>query len=141
MRSFTLLLILLLIFLSSVLTAQDLDSYQWKNRIILLKESDMKSDWLNAQVKRLQSDMGELNERQLLVFIICNELVYDIERNMVDLDAQTIVQQFDLDPFNGLVLIGKDGGIKMKEDFIVNPKTIFELIDRMPMRQAETQNR
>ncbi|GAB5475971.1 MAG: hypothetical protein Mars2KO_40700 [Maribacter sp.] len=141
MRSFTPLLILLLILLTSFVTAQDLDTYQWKNRIILLKESDMDSDWLKAQVKRLQSDMGKLNERQLLVFIISNESVYDIEKNLVDLNAQTIVEHYGLDMFNGLALIGKDGGIKMKEDFIVNPKIIFELIDSMPMRQAETQNR
>lgn len=133
--------ILLLILLSTVGTAQDLDTYQWKNRIILLKESDMESDWLKAQIKRLQSDMGELNERQLLVFIVSNESVYDIERNTVDLDAQTLIQQFDLDAFSGLVLVGKDGGVKMKEDFIVNPKTIFELVDSMPMRKAEIRNR
>lgn len=141
MRPFTSILILLFILVSSMAMAQDLDTYQWKNRIILLKESDMESDWLKAQVKRLQSDMGKLNERQLLIFIISDELVYDIERNTVDLDAQTIIQQYGLDTFNGLALIGKDGGVKMKEAFIVNPKTIFELIDSMPMRQAEIQNR
>jgi hypothetical protein len=118
--------------------AQDLDTYQWKNRIILLKEPNLESDWLKAQVKRLQSDIGALNERQLVILIISNGVVYDIEQNVTDLNAEKIQSQYGLSDFQGLALIGKDGGVKMKEPFIVNPKTIFELIDSMPMRQSET---
>lgn len=143
MRPITKVLIVLLPFLfSTMLLAQDpdLNTYQWKNRIILLKEADLDSDWLRAQIKRLQSDIGKLNERQLLVFIVSGEAVYDIEGNSTDLNAQTIIEQYGLDTFNGLALIGKDGEIKLREDFIVNPKTIFELIDSMPMRQAEIRN-
>lgn len=97
----------------------------------------MESDWLKAQVKRLQSDLSELNDRQLVVFILANGLVYDLEQNETDLDAKIIEEQFALSNFEGLTLIGKDGGIKLKEAFIVNPKTIFELIDSMPMRKNE----
>lgn len=121
-------------------TAQDFDTYQSKNRIILLKEKKLDSDWLKAQIKRLQSDIGELNERQLVVFILAGGVVYDIEQNETDLDAKIIEAQYGLSDFQGLALIGKDGGVKLKENFIVNPKTIFELIDSMPMRQAETKN-
>ena len=39
--------------------------------------------------------------------------------------------------FTGIVLIGKDGGVKMKKEFQVDPKTVFTLIDGMPMRRAE----
>ncbi len=120
--------------------AQGIDTYQWKNRIIILKETNIDSDWLKAQVKRLQSDMGELNERQLVVFILSDGKVYDIEQNETDLDAEIIEDQYGLNDFQGLALIGKDGGVKLKEGFIVNPRTIFELIDSMPMRQAEIKN-
>lgn len=131
------LLIIFLTLLCSKTTAQDLDTYTWNNRIILLKESNLESDWLKAQVKRLQSDLSELNDRQLVVFILANGLVYDLEQNETDLNAKIIEEQFALSNFEGLTLIGKDGGIKLKEAFIVNPKTIFELIDSMPMRKNE----
>lgn len=134
------LLIVLLFMVFSHATAQDFDTYQSKNRIILLKEKKLDSDWLKAQIKRLQSDIGELNERQLVVFILAGGVVYDIEQNETDLDAKIIEAQYGLSDFQGLALIGKDGGVKLKENFIVNPKTIFELIDSMPMRQAETKN-
>lgn len=134
------LLIVFLIMVCSNTIAQDFDSYQSKNRIILLKETNLDSDWLKAQVKRLQSDIGELNERQLVVFILTDDMVYDIEQNVTDLDAEIIEDQYGLSDFQGLALIGKDGGVKLKEGFIVNPKTIFELIDSMPQRQSETKN-
>lgn len=120
--------------------AQDLDTYQWKNRIILLKEPNLDSDWLKAQIKRLQSDVGELNKRELIVFIISDGVVYDIDKNKTDLEASKIKNQYAISDFNGLALIGKDGSVKLKEAFIVNPKTIFELIDSMPMRQEEIKN-
>lgn len=131
------LLIIFLTLLCSKTTAQDLDTYKWNNRIIILKESNLESDWLKAQVKRLQSDLSELNDRQLVVFILTNGLVYDLEQNETDLDAKIIEEQFAISNFEGLMLIGKDGSIKLKEAFIVNPKTIFELIDSMPMRKNE----
>ena len=126
---------------SSTLFAQDLNIFQWKNRIILLKEPSLESDWLKAQVRRLKSDIGELNERELVVFIISNGVVYDMDENATDLDADEISEQFGIDEFQGLALIGKDGGVKLKEPFIVHPKMIFELIDSMPMRQSEIRNR
>lgn len=136
-------LLLTLPLVSFFVSAQDEDlaDYQWKSRIILLKESHLESDWLQAQIKRLQSEIDELNERQLLVFIISDTSVYDIEQNEIDLSAERITNQYGLSSFQGLVLIGKDGSAKLKEAFVVNPKTIFELIDSMPMRQAEIKNR
>ncbi len=140
MRLLKSIMIIFLLLLSVNVVGQDLDTYQSKNRIILLKESNLDSDWLKAQVKRLKSDIGELNERQLVVFIISNNVVYDMEQNTTDLDAAKIIEQYGLTNFKGLALIGKDGGVKLKEAFIVNPKTIFELIDSMPMRQVEIKN-
>ena len=130
------LLIALLFMVCANAMAQDFNTYQWKNRIILLKEANLDSDWLKAQIKRLQSDIGELNERQLVVFILSDGVVYDIEQNKTDLDANIIEEQYGLSGFQGLALIGIDGGVKLKKEFIVNPKSIFDLIDSMPLRQA-----
>lgn len=43
--------------------------------------------------------------------------------------------------FEGVLLIGKDGGIKLKKPFIVKPQTIFDLVDSMPMRRAEMRSK
>ncbi len=117
--------------------AQDLDVYQWKNRIILLKSNTFESDWLQAQLKRLNADRTQLKEREVLLLIITDDLVYNERKQIIALSADTIISSYDLSDFNGLVLIGKDGGLKLKEAFIVNPKEIFSLIDSMPMRKTE----
>jgi hypothetical protein len=36
-----------------------------------------------------------------------------------------------------LILVGKDGGIKLKRSDQVDLREVFELIDSMPMRQNE----
>ena len=36
-----------------------------------------------------------------------------------------------------LVLVGKDGGVKLEQDSVLSPDELFAVIDRMPMRMRE----
>lgn len=38
-----------------------------------------------------------------------------------------------------MILVGKDGGIKLQSDEVISPDQLFATIDRMPMRQREIQ--
>ena len=79
---------------------------------------------LNAQRKAFEKNPEALTERDLLLFA-------------VKTNAKTL-SKFSIKPdFEGVLLIGKDGGLKFQEPFPVNPKTIFDRIDSMPMRRAE----
>ena len=40
-----------------------------------------------------------------------------------------------------VMLVGKDGGVKRSEDETVEMRSIYELIDTMPMRRSEMQRR
>jgi hypothetical protein len=110
---------------SGFANAQDLDSYLWKNRVIVLFKDDNNSKWKNQQ-DLLKDYSEELIERDIVVLEPEGKTkskwlaMYDLESN-----------------FNGLVLIGKDGGLKLKEKFLVQPQTIFALVDTMPMRRGE----
>ena len=116
---------------------QDLAPYKWEKRILLLKDTHFESDVLQVQLTQLQSSPEKLQNRDLVIFIITDEAVYDISRIKTKLHSLQIVKKYGLADFRGLLLIGKDGGIKLKESFVVNPESIFNLIDGMPMRQAE----
>ena len=116
---------------------QDLEPYKWEKRILLLKDTHFESDVLQVQLTQLQSSPKKLQNRDLVIFIITDEAVYDISRIKTKLHSLQIVKKYGLADFRGLLLIGKDGGIKLKESFVVNPESIFNLIDSMPMRQAE----
>jgi hypothetical protein len=111
--------------------------YQWKNRILLLKDIHFDSDKLQDQLDLLHSNTEKLEDRDLLIFIVTDESVFDNTKIKTELNSPSIIKKYGLADFNGLVLVGKDGGVKLKKGFIVNPKTIYNLIDSMPMRQAE----
>jgi hypothetical protein len=129
--------IFLALFISFATSAQDLKKYQWKNRIILLKDIRFDSDKLQDQLDLLHVNTEKLEARDLLIFIVTDESVFDNSKIKTKLNSSSIIKKYGLADFNGLVLVGKDGGVKLKESFIVNPKTIYNLIDSMPMRQAE----
>lgn len=138
---FPLVFVFLVLFFNSFRTySQDLGGYQWKNRIILLKDNNLDSDWLQAQLKRLKSNSKELLEREIVLLLLTDNSVYDEKRTKTELQADSIVAKYGLSDFEGLVLIGKDGGTKLKEEFIVSTSAIIELIDSMPMRIRETVN-
>ena len=130
----SLLFILLLTFVGS---AQDLKKYQWQNRIVLLKAVHLDSDKLQNQLTLLLSNTQNLKDRDLLIFIVTDTSVYDDAKTKTELSSSAIIKNYDMAGFNGLLLIGKDGGVKLRKGFIVYPKTIYDLIDGMPMRKKE----
>ena len=52
--------------------------------------------------------------------------------------AEAIRKKFDVPPgLFTVILVGKDGGVKLRQNPEVKLKDIFALIDAMPMRQQE----
>ncbi len=109
-----------------LLQAQNLDKYLWKNRVILLFESNRYKSGYQEQLEVLQLVSEELLERDIVTLTPKNG------------EKPLFLENLGLEnDFYGLVLLGKDGGIKLKEEFVVKPQIIFRLIDAMPMRRAE----
>lgn len=66
-----------------------------------------------------------------------------LKQNMLLENAGTGLRERDVrivrrkgEPFR-IILFGKDGGIKYQSDTPISPKVLFDIIDRMPMRQQE----
>lgn len=119
-------------------TAQSLDDYQWKNRIVLLVDASFDTDALQSQLAELTSDKNALNERDLIIFGVTPDAVYAADGSPSKLKAKRIFEDCGLDSdFKGTLLLGKDGGVKLKKPFEVPAQQIFERIDGMPMRRAE----
>ncbi|MCU0398062.1 MAG: DUF4174 domain-containing protein, partial [Cyclobacteriaceae bacterium] len=68
----------------------------------------------------------------------CQERDLDIKPVNTLLDQQKYLKQFGVteEEFR-VMLIGKDGGVKLNSQQPVTVNQIFELIDSMPMRQHE----
>lgn len=104
--------------------SQQLEDYQWKNRLLILvaKEENPKK---NTQSKIFAKEEAALNDCELIV----------LHKPSGD---EELLSAFHIEPaFEGVLLIGKDGGLKFKKPFLVEPETIFSIIDQMPMRRAE----
>lgn len=131
---------LAIILISISAMGQNLESYKWENRILLLKDVQYNSSKLQEQLTALQADPETLEDRDLLIFILTDEAVFDPSQRKVNLQSHLIIEEYGLKNFQGLILLGKDGGTKLKQSFVVSPMDIFNLIDSMPMRRAEIES-
>jgi hypothetical protein len=119
--------------------SMDLTQFQWKNRLLFIfaeKASD-------PSFKKLQNQIiaqnAEVDDRNLIVFEVPAQ--GPARMNTIPLDrkdADSIRNHFAIsnDTFS-LILVGKDGGIKLKRSDQIDLTEVFELIDSMPMRQRE----
>lgn len=115
-----------------------LDVYRWENRIVVIfADQETKQD-LARQYQTLLIDGDELRDRDLIVVAV--------ETDLVEIDgvaSQAICADGLRDALNvpkqgfSVLLIGKDGGVKLRSRQPVTTKDLFALIDGMPMRRRE----
>jgi len=121
----------------------DLEAFQWKNRIILVFAPSSNSDVYKRQMQEFEGEEDGVLDRDLLIF----ELFEDGESRQGDTSlservAPRLRRQFEVGEGEFLlVLIGKDGTVKLRSNHPVAAPKIFGLIDSMPMRQEETRRK
>jgi hypothetical protein len=86
-------------------------------RILLIAAPSLNDDAYRTQAALLLPALAGLNERDFVVQI-----------------------QFSTKSFS-VVLIGKDGGEKLRRATPLSPEELFAIVDAMPMRRAETRER
>lgn len=102
----------------------NLEQHQWKNRVLLFfTPSDNPTDW-QTQQRILAKDKNGLQERDLLTYQIKKgEQLW--EKYNVPSDQFTVI------------LIGKDGGEKLRQEEPLSLDKLYAIIDAMPMRRSE----
>ncbi len=112
---------------------ESVKQFKWDNRIILIRAL---SD-LEANLSALRKADSEIRDRHINWFIFSQGDIYTNFKGSIteNFRKDTIDNYFSEDMF-GVVLIGKDGGLKERAEYL-NLKSIFELIDSMPMRKIE----
>ncbi len=129
-------ILLVFIIQSLSLQSQDLTTYKWKNRVIILTDTVESLSNSKKQLTRFATFTKELRERDVVILLNYKGKLYDQRDKLLS-------QKIDLNiepSFCGVHLVGKDGGVKLKKPYPVEPNTILELIDSMPMRRAEMRN-
>lgn len=117
----------------------DLDQFQWKNRLLFLFAPNRNHPLFEALHKSLAAQKTEAADRDLVVFEILESGPSSMNTNYLDPQAgQKLRDKFDVQRGRfAVILVGKDGGIKLNRREPTQLADIFALIDAMPMRQDE----
>jgi hypothetical protein len=117
----------------------DLSQFQWKNRLLFLFAPDRNHPLFTDLHSEIMAQKVEVEDRDLVVFEVLEQGTSRMNTAPIDRRvADSIRDRFAI-PQNtfSLILVGKDGGIKLKHHDQGSLKEVFELIDSMPMRQNE----
>jgi hypothetical protein len=79
----------------------------------------------------MEQSAAALRERDVVLQDVTPETARR-DRPELDVQSQTVFE---------VLLIGKDGGVKLRRDKLVSPSEVIALIDTMPMRQEEMRRR
>ncbi|MFC1579482.1 DUF4174 domain-containing protein [Thermodesulfobacteriota bacterium] len=117
----------------------DLEEYQWKNRVLIIFTDSEDTPPFNAQMRILGEEKDGLLDRDLIIVEVlekgnsrCGEIQIAAQA------AEKLRKQFQVTPgLFQVLLLGKDGGIKLRRGEPVLAKDLFGIIDSMPMRQQE----
>ncbi|MBW2961935.1 DUF4174 domain-containing protein [Mesonia aestuariivivens] len=119
------------------MTAQEISTYKWKNRLVLVLSSSTETADYQKQVQKLKENTEGLAERKIKVFQITPEkFTTDFSKNWKR--EPSLYDKFSTPNADfEIILIGLDGGKKLRQQQPISTEKLFSTIDVMPMRKAE----
>ncbi|MHC4121176.1 MAG: DUF4174 domain-containing protein [Planctomycetota bacterium] len=117
----------------------DLGKYLWKNRLVLIFAASADDSLYRKQIDEFEGEIDGLVDRDVIVMELLDTGQTALARPRFNHGQQSLLRaEFEVpaDAFE-LVLIGKDGTVKLKSEETVSAADLFVLIDSMPMRKDE----
>lgn len=110
----------------------------WEKRVLLVFAPGEQHAGSRAQFGLLEAVEDGLLERDMSVIRAFADGRVSIDGQSHDRAAASFYRRFDVgrDEFR-VVLVGKDGTVKLDQDRAVRSESLFALIDAMPMRRYE----
>jgi glycerate kinase len=121
----------------------DLNAYLWRNRLLLVFAPSEDHTRYRDLIRELRDKEEKVIDRDLLVFHVLERGESRLDNSSIDgKTAARLRKRFSakLDELT-VVLVGKDGGEKLRRGNEVDMAEFFSLIDSMPMRQREMRER
>ncbi len=117
------------------------------NRVLLIFATDAQDRRLQRQLTELEADPAEFRDRNMMLVLVLehgNAATGGSELPTAVLSKEeAAATQHKYNPGGGfaVVLLGKDGGQKLLRREVIERASLYDSIDRMPMRQAEMKAR
>ena len=120
--------------------AAELSDYLWERRPLLLFAPAESDPRLVETMRRIEASRCDFADRDMVLGRIVTEGTSTLYGHVVDTSqAQRLVSEFGIGPDSfSVVLIGKDGGEKLRVANVPDLQAIYAVIDGMPMRARET---
>jgi hypothetical protein len=117
----------------------DFRDYYWKNRPLLLFASSPDAPEYRTVIQGLNSHSARIVDRDMVVIEVFETGLVRVDaRPLPAENAEKLRQRFEVaEGMLTAILIGKDGGQKLRQSGSIDLPEIFALIDTMPMRQRE----
>jgi len=116
-----------------------LEDHRWTHRLLFVFAPSRDAASYVEQVKRVAGTQGGFRERDLLLIEVMADGPSRVSTDTLSAASeQRLRDRFDVPPSAfRVVLVGKDGTEKRRDETPVTAPSIFETIDAMPMRQRE----
>ena len=119
--------------------AAELSDYLWQSRPLLLFAPTDNDPRLVETMRRIAASRCDFSDRDMVLGRIVTDATSTLDGNMVDTNqAQRLRSAFGIGANSfSVVLIGKDGGEKLRVNDVPDLRAIYAVIDGMPMRGSE----
>lgn len=118
--------------------SQNFESHEWKNRLVLILVDETDNENYENQLKELKSNPDGLKERKVVVYHITPE---KFKVGLSDGEwqkSETVYNRYKkTDSQPEILLLGLDGGVKLRANEFLSNQKLFDTIDAMPMRMQE----
>ena len=117
----------------------DFEEYRWNKRPLFVFSPTVEREDYQKQLRDLSSKEEGVEDRDMVVHLVLEEGNSFVEDLPLGKEAvRQLQEKFEIDPADlVIILVGKDGGVKLRKEEYTPMSDIFDLIDSMPMRQRE----
>ena len=110
----------------------------WEKRVLLVFTQDEQSAGFQRQQTILQGIQRGLSERDMTVIRAFSDDRVVLDEQSHAQSSASFYRRFAVNSNEfRVILVGKDGTVKLDRDSVVGGVELFELVDSMPMRRVE----
>ena len=123
----------------AVAAAAELGDYLWQRRPLLLFAPAESDPRLVEAVRRIDASRCDFADRDMVLGVIVAKGTSTLDGQVIDTSqASRLLSEFGIgaNTFSA-VLIGKDGGERLRVNEVPDLRAIYGVIDGMPMRSTE----
>ena len=124
---------------SATAVAAELSDYRWERRPLLVFAPTDSDPSLVATLSRIEASRCDFADRDMVIGVVVSEGNSTLDGHVINIDAsQRLTNQYAIgENAFSVVLIGKDGGEKLRVNEVPDLQDIYAVIDGMPMRSRE----